>query len=96
MTTEETIIRSVELLRPEPGDVVLLTVPDNTREEQRRNIARGFSNACGPNVKVAVLKASTSVKILRAEDVPPSAIAGPGFESQAPPPDLNMGTQLVP
>lgn len=96
MTTEETAIRSVELLRPQPGDVVLLTVPENTREEQRRNIAKAFQEACGRDVRIAVLRESMSVRVIRVADIPAEASPGPGFESQAPQPNLDMGTQLVP
>ena len=82
MTTDETIIRSVELLRPRPGDVVLLSVPERTTEEQRRLLGKAFQQACGPDVRIAVLRESMSVRVVRVADIPPEAIAGPGFEAQ--------------
>ncbi len=79
--TADVVIRSVELLRPQPGDVVLLTVPDETNAIQRSQIARAFQDACGPDVKIAVLRASTSVRVVRVADIPAE-----GYPAEASPP----------
>lgn len=44
---EQVIIRSVELLRPQQGDTLLVTVPGYPSREQRAAIAKGFQDAWG-------------------------------------------------
>lgn len=75
-------IQAVELLSPKPGDVVLVTLPDaaHANVAQRTQIAKAFQAMCGPGIKIGVMPASFSVKVVRAADVPESVIAGPGFE----------------
>lgn len=95
MTPDETSIRSIELLRPQAGDVILVTLPDSASEKQRQAFAQAFYRACGDQVRVAVLPASVGVKVIRVADIPAEAYPGPGFEQHQQPPSLDMGTQLV-
>ncbi len=73
MTTEETVIKSVELLRPQAGDVLLVTVPRNLRSEERSRFGAAFKNATG--CEVAILCEGTTVQVVRKEDLPADAEA---------------------
>jgi hypothetical protein len=66
-------VRAVQMLRPQAGDVILLTLPDNASEASRRQLGRSFHGAVGPKVKVAVLPHTISVRVVRVEDIPPDA-----------------------
>jgi hypothetical protein len=83
----EITIKAVELLRPQPGDTLVLTVDRHISEAQRRLLAKNFSEAC-PGTKIAVIPDHWRVQVVRSEDVPsPPAldmgvqVVGPGFEA---------------
>ena len=88
MTTEETVIKSVELLRPQAGDVLLVTMPERQwlNKEQRAAIGASFKRFCPQEIEVAIMPESIKVQVVRKEDLPaeaehaslPSPIIQPG------------------
>lgn len=77
------LICAVELLRPKPGDVLVLTIDKNVNAAQRSQIGKSFKECCR-GIEVAVIPDHWKVQVVRKEDVP-----------QEPPPSLDMGVEIV-
>jgi hypothetical protein len=62
---EQPILRIVEALRPEPGDVVVVTMPaaQHLNTAQRAAVARGFQEAM-PGCRIAVIPDTMSVQVI--------------------------------
>jgi hypothetical protein len=80
---EQPILRIVEALRPEPGDVVVITMPaaQHANRVMRANVAQGFQEAL-PGCRIAVIPDTMAVQVI-------------GPKKSPPPPSLNMGIQRV-
>ena len=76
---DQQVVRTVELLRPQPGDILLLTLPVTVGNVQRTQIAQAFRQAC-PGCRIAVLYEPMAVRVVRAADIPEDEVKGPGFE----------------
>jgi hypothetical protein len=85
---EQPILRIVEALRPEPGDVIVVTMPaaQHANTAQRANVARGFQAAM-PGCRIAVIPDTMAVQVIGTKKPsPPSLdmgvqVCGPGFEA---------------
>jgi hypothetical protein len=85
---EQPILRIVEALRPEPGDVVVVTMPaaQHAITAMRANVARGFQAAM-PGCRIAVIPDTMAVQVIGTKKPsPPSLdmgvqVCGPGFEA---------------
>lgn len=62
---EQPILRIVEALRPEPDDVVVVTMPaaQHANTAQRANVARGFQAAM-PGCRIAVIPDTMAVQVI--------------------------------
>jgi hypothetical protein len=69
MTIDEIAIRSVELLSPKPGDVLVITLPRNIAGAQRERIAMAFKKFAG--CEVATICEGTTLRLIRKDDEPP-------------------------
>jgi len=62
-------IRSVELLRPNSGDVVVLTVESRLAPEQIHNLGMHMKVLMPPGVRVGVLHDGMKLEIVRPADL---------------------------
>ncbi len=87
---QQVAIRTVEVLAPQPGDVILITLAGLPSNAQRQAIGHAFKAAC-KGCDIAILPDGCKAQVVRKEALP----AGARLVTDPPPPSLDMGTTQV-